>query len=215
MPLHRRRLRTFLSSTSLAHRGLSFARRQPILFIRALDHNSHAIGGASLSPPSPIDPSLPCAPNEILGEPVSQFHLTALELFSDYNFKKDPFRPPPPNTFLACCENEVRTVEGKGGRQFVGLEEVVVRGDSSEGRKVIKRRTSVPGFASPYGANSDLRKRGKSVSNLSVAVAKEKERPRAWTIECGGASFFRCEVGSELIGLRVQSRACGRWWRSM
>lgn len=191
MPVDRRSLRAS-SLAPFERNQLTFARLQPILIIRALDSNSHAAGGSSLSPPSFIDPTLPCPPREILGDPVSQFYPIALELVSDYQKEKDPFRPPPPNTFVACFGDEVLPKEGEGGRQYV--DEPEERGESSEGRKVIKRRTSVPGFASPYGAPPGLRKRGKSVSNLSAGVAGVREKPRAWTIKCGGAFFVdvRC-----------------------
>lgn len=80
----------------------------PILIMRKVDHSTMVVGGGAQD----ISKSVPdsyCAPGEVCGDPVSQLHKIAFEVFDPAKGAPELGHPGVSSSFLACMGEKVNT----------------------------------------------------------------------------------------------------------
>ncbi|KAG9018854.1 hypothetical protein FRB90_008967 [Tulasnella sp. 427] len=104
----------------------------PVLIIRKVDHGTIAVGGGLADGVKGV-PNHYCAPGEVCGDPVSQLHKIALEVYEPAKAGNvatmDPNHPGTSGSFLSCMGERVNTYRPSEDRQWNGNH----GGDSSSG----------------------------------------------------------------------------------
>ncbi|KIO25904.1 hypothetical protein M407DRAFT_243913 [Tulasnella calospora MUT 4182] len=124
----------------------------PVLIIRKVDHGTIAVGGGLADGVKGV-PNHYCAPGEVCGDPVSQLHKIALEVYEPAKAGSattmDPNHPGTSGSFLSCMGERVNTYRPSEDRQWNGHH----GGDSSSGTP----SPSLPGspIQSPISAGAN------------------------------------------------------------
>ncbi|QRV79433.1 transcription factor cbf12 [Ceratobasidium sp. AG-Ba] len=91
----------------------------PVLIIRKVDKTTIAVGGGLQDGAKGV-PDQYCAPGEVCGDPVSQLHKVALEVYEPNKGAPEPGTPGISGSFLSCMGEKVNTYRPVEGRQWHG-----------------------------------------------------------------------------------------------
>jgi len=87
----------------------------PVLIIRKVDHQTTAVGGGLQEGAKGIADHY-CAPGEVCGDPVSQLHKVAFEVYDPAKPLPEPGTPGVTGAFLSCMGEKVNTYRPVDGR---------------------------------------------------------------------------------------------------
>ena len=89
----------------------------PVLIIRKVDRQTTVVGGGAQEGSKGVGEQY-CAPGEVCGDPVSQLHKVAFEVFEPGKGAPEPRSPGPTGAFLSCMGEKVNTYRPVEGRQW-------------------------------------------------------------------------------------------------
>ena len=89
----------------------------PVLIIRKVDHQTTVVGGGLQEGAKGIADHF-CAPGEVCGDPVSQLHKIAFEVYDSNKGAPEPGTPGVSGAFLSCMGEKVNTYRPVEGRQW-------------------------------------------------------------------------------------------------
>jgi recombining binding protein suppressor of hairless len=87
----------------------------PVLIIRKVDHQTTVVGGG-LQDGAKLIADHHCAPGEVCGDPVSQLHKIAFEVYDGSKASPEPGTPGLSGAFLSCMGEKVNTYRPVDGR---------------------------------------------------------------------------------------------------
>lgn len=87
----------------------------PVLIIRKVDHGTTVVGGGLQEGAKGVA-DLFCAPGEVCGDPVSQLHKIAFEVYDPNKGMPEPGTPGLTGAFLSCMGEKVNTYRPVDGR---------------------------------------------------------------------------------------------------
>ncbi|KAI0310360.1 hypothetical protein OF83DRAFT_1166655 [Amylostereum chailletii] len=131
----------------------------PVLIIRKVDHQTTVVGGGAQEGAKGVGESY-CVPGEVCGDPVSQLHKVAFEVYEPGKGAPEPGTPGASGAFLSCMGEKVNTYRPIDGRMWAGggLDGPLARGGGGGGGG---ESPGLPGSplvgtpASAGGANGD------------------------------------------------------------
>ncbi|KAJ7496089.1 jkappa-recombination signal binding protein [Mycena galericulata] len=91
----------------------------PVLIIRKVDHQTTVVGGGLQEGAKGVADHY-CAPAEVCGDPVSQLHKIAFEVYDGARAMPEPGTPGTSGAFLSCMGEKVNTYRPIDGRQWNG-----------------------------------------------------------------------------------------------
>lgn len=94
----------------------------PVLIIRKVDHQTIVVGGGAQEGAKGVGEQY-CVPGEVCGDPVSQLHKVAFEVFEPGKAAPKPGTPGVSGAFLSCMGEKVNTFRPIEGRQWAGKRE--------------------------------------------------------------------------------------------
>jgi recombining binding protein suppressor of hairless len=138
----------------------------PVLIIRKVDHQTTVVGGGLQEGAKGIVDHY-CVPGEVCGDPVSQLHKIAFEVFDNSKGPPDPGTPGVTGAFLSCMGEKVNTYRPVDGRQWntsqnLGSHSPALPGSphsaaaSSVGSEYFSHATADSAPASPTGQSEFL-----------------------------------------------------------
>lgn len=89
----------------------------PVLIIRKVDHQTTVVGGGLQEGAKGIAEHY-CCPGEVCGDPVSQLHKIAFEVYDGTKGAPEPGTPGVSGAFLSCMGEKVNTYRPVEGRQW-------------------------------------------------------------------------------------------------
>jgi hypothetical protein len=89
----------------------------PVLIIRKVDHQTTVVGGGLQEGAKGVADHY-CIPGEVCGDPVSQLHKIAFEVYDGNKGMPAPGTPGPTGAFLSCMGEKVNTYRPIDGRQW-------------------------------------------------------------------------------------------------
>lgn len=89
----------------------------PVLIIRKVDHQTTVVGGGLQEGAKGIADHY-CVPGEVCGDPVSQLHKIAFEVYDPNKGAPEPGSPGQSGAFLSCMGEKVNTYRPVEGRQW-------------------------------------------------------------------------------------------------
>lgn len=89
----------------------------PVLIIRKVDRQTTVVGGGLQEGAKGV-PEHYCAPGEVCGDPVSQLHKIAFEVYDSAKTMPEPGTPGATGAFLSCMGEKVNTYRPIDGRQW-------------------------------------------------------------------------------------------------
>ncbi|KAJ7747287.1 jkappa-recombination signal binding protein [Mycena metata] len=92
----------------------------PVLIIRKVDHQTTVVGGGLQEGAKGVADHY-CAPAEVCGDPVSQLHKIAFEVYDGARSMPEPGTPGVSGAFLSCMGEKVNTYRPIDGRQWNGV----------------------------------------------------------------------------------------------
>ncbi|EPT05001.1 hypothetical protein FOMPIDRAFT_136788 [Fomitopsis schrenkii] len=129
----------------------------PVLIIRKVDHATIVVGGGLQEGAKGIADHY-CSPGEVCGDPVSQLHKIAFEVYDPSRGAPEPGTPGQSGAFLSCMGEKVNTYRPVDGRQWNSPPGGASReGDSPTGTPASPgdtTPTSTTGSADYFGSGS-------------------------------------------------------------
>ncbi|KDQ21859.1 hypothetical protein BOTBODRAFT_99586 [Botryobasidium botryosum FD-172 SS1] len=92
----------------------------PVLIIRKVDHSTVVVGGGLQEGAKGVPDSY-CAPGEVCGDPVSQLHKIALEVYEPSKAAPEHGNPGASGAFLSCMGEKVNTYRPADFRSWNGF----------------------------------------------------------------------------------------------
>ncbi len=89
----------------------------PVLIIRKVDHQTTVVGGGLQEGAKGVEDHY-CTPGEVCGDPVSQLHKIAFEVYDHTKGAPEPGTPGLTGAFLSCMGEKVNTYRPIEGRQW-------------------------------------------------------------------------------------------------
>ncbi|KAK7053443.1 hypothetical protein VNI00_004069 [Paramarasmius palmivorus] len=89
----------------------------PVLIIRKVDHATTVVGGGLQDGAKGVADHY-CVPGEVCGDPVSQLHKVAFEVYDNNKGMPEPGTPGITGAFLSCMGEKVNTYRPVDGRQW-------------------------------------------------------------------------------------------------
>ncbi|KAJ6499044.1 hypothetical protein C8R45DRAFT_101859 [Mycena sanguinolenta] len=102
----------------------------PVLIIRKVDHQTTVVGGGLQEGAKGVADHY-CAPAEVCGDPVSQLHKIAFEVYDGARAMPEPGTPGTSGAFLSCMGEKVNTYRPIDGRQWTGTANAAAGGSNS------------------------------------------------------------------------------------
>ncbi|KAJ7859712.1 hypothetical protein B0H13DRAFT_2356006 [Mycena leptocephala] len=99
--------------------AIPFSNNGPVLIIRKVDHQTTVVGGGLQEGAKGVADHY-CAPAEVCGDPVSQLHKIAFEVYDGARAMPEPGTPGISGAFLSCMGEKVNTYRPIDGRQWNG-----------------------------------------------------------------------------------------------
>lgn len=128
----------------------------PVLIIRKVDHSTTVVGGGLQDGAKGVADHF-CAAGEVCGDPVSQLHKIAFEVYDANKGMPEPGTPGLTGAFLSCMGEKVNTYRPVEGRQWNAPQASSSRGSNSPvlpGSPVGSTPSTVSSMPSDYFGNS-------------------------------------------------------------
>ncbi|KAF8210582.1 hypothetical protein K438DRAFT_1809954 [Mycena galopus ATCC 62051] len=178
----------------------------PVLIIRKVDHQTTVVGGGLQEGAKGVADHY-CAPAEVCGDPVSQLHKIAFEVYDGARAMPDPGTPGTSGAFLSCMGEKVNTYRPIDGRQWTGasanggsnsptMPGSPIMGGPGSGGEYFGSTGSAPNSpsASPdFLSNDGGRVKKKRGAGITKNVPKGRRRPSS----AGSVSSTRRGSGSD------------------
>jgi recombining binding protein (suppressor of hairless) len=115
----------------------------PVLIIRKVDHQTTVVGGG-LQEGAKSVAELYCIPGEVCGDPVSQLHKVAFEVYEAHrsNYPPEPGTPGVTGAFLSCMGEKVNTYRPIEGRQWNTNNTSPLNGSPDPGSPIVSATAS-------------------------------------------------------------------------
>ena len=178
----------------------------PVLIIRKVDHQTIVVGGGLQEGAKGV-PDHYCAPGEVCGDPVSQLHKVAFEVFDATKGMPEPGTPGQTGAFLSCMGEKVNTYRPIDGRQWNVPQSLGLSSPILPGSPVVSTPVSMSGVdyfgvansepASPSSSNDFSNdggrvKKGKRSTSSAGGIAKNPgPKARRRPTSAGSASSGR------------------------
>lgn len=127
----------------------------PVLIIRKVDHQTTVVGGGLQEGAKGIADHY-CCPGEVCGDPVSQLHKIAFEVYDPNKGAPEPGTPGVSGAFLSCMGEKVNTYRPVEGRQWNANVTNTAEADSpiaAPGSPIAGTPTSANGHGDYFGGN--------------------------------------------------------------
>lgn len=129
----------------------------PVLIIRKVDHATTVVGGGLQEGAKGV-PEHYCVPGEVCGDPVSQLHKIAFEVYDPNKSAPEAGTPGVSGAFLSCMGEKVNTYRPVEGRQwnssFTGSAEAESP-TAAPGSPTVSTPTSSTGSADYFGGSGN------------------------------------------------------------
>lgn len=128
----------------------------PVLIIRKVDHGTIVVGGGLQDGAKGV-PDHYCCPGEVCGDPVSQLHKIALEVYEPALSSPEMGAPGTSGAFLSCTGEKVNTYRPVDVRQWNGFtasSSPSISGSPAPSTPNSTASSSVPEYFGQLGANS-------------------------------------------------------------
>lgn len=186
----------------------------PVLVIRKVDHQTMAVGGG-LQPRAKGVPHMFCAPGEVCGDPVSQLHKIAFEVYDANTAPDDVGGPGMTGAYLSCMGEKVNTYRPIEGRQWnAGAISPVPYGTERYPRS----ETSAPGSPSASefpsndggrvkkkGAAGDAPKKGRRRAGSAGSTGRNND---AEGLSAANGATWQVDVGETSVWTVVGTGVC-------
>ncbi|KAJ7680550.1 hypothetical protein DFH06DRAFT_1163446 [Mycena polygramma] len=185
----------------------------PVLIIRKVDHQTTVVGGGLQEGAKGVADHY-CAPAEVCGDPVSQLHKIAFEVYDGARSIPEPGTPGTSGAFLSCMGEKVNTYRPIDGRQWNGVAAAGSNSPTMPGSPISSTPVSGEYFhpstgsapaspsASPDFLSNDggrvRKKRGStSTGGMSAGISKPVPKGRRRPSSAGSVTSTRRGSGSD------------------
>ncbi|KAF7361663.1 J-kappa-recombination signal binding protein [Mycena venus] len=186
----------------------------PVLIIRKVDHQTTVVGGGLQEGAKGVADHY-CAPAEVCGDPVSQLHKIAFEVYDGARAMPEPGTPGTSGAFLSCMGEKVNTYRPIDGRQWngasagAGSNSPTMPGSpisgSSGGAEYFHGSTgsaptspsASPDFLSNDGGRVKKKRGSTSAGGMSAGITKNVPKGRRRPSSAGSVTSTRRGSGSD------------------
>ncbi|KAI9511176.1 jkappa-recombination signal binding protein [Russula earlei] len=171
----------------------------PILIIRKVDRQTTVVGGGAQEGSKGVGEQY-CAPGEVCGDPVSQLHKVAFEVFEPAKGPPEPGSPGLTGAFLSCMGEKVNIYLRRSSRPLLQMDRATDYFGSGTSAIRSEPASPVPNpmeFPSSDGGRVKKTKRGSSsTGGLSKSSASPKPRRRPTSAGSAGSRHTGSDSGA-------------------